>query len=320
MRFWTVFISILILTGMIPTFATAAEKVDGVVAVVNNEPITLYELDKAMVEGVKAMAELKNRTEIKAQFKENREMALKKLIDEKLLDQTLAKVNIQVTDADIEKALQNVMKRNNLDMAGLERELSQKGTTLASYKQELQGQVKRIKFMGQFVAPRVKITDADLDEFFAKNSEQFGRFQSVEMAQIIIPLPPDGSDAQIASANQIAGEVIQKAKGGADFEELGKKYSENSQTAVKQIYQVPMLAPQIASILEDLQPGGVSEPVRSHLGLHVLKLYERKTMAGEEYKAIREQIREKVFEYKLAEELQDYLDGLREKSFIEIKS
>ncbi len=199
------------------------------------------------------------------------------------------------------------------------KELKGKGTSWAQYESQVSDQIKKIKFMGQVISPRVKVTDADLDEFFADHPDKFAGYQSVEMAQIIIPLSPDADDASLAAAQKLANEVTRQARRGEKFEDLGKKYSTNAQTAVAQTYPVNQLAPQIAELLGELKPGEVSAPVRSNMGLHVLKLFQRSTLAGEEYKAIREQIREKVFEMKMAEELDNYLDDLKGNSFIDIK-
>jgi len=297
-----------------------AETVDRVVAVVNAEPITLYQLDKAMSQNIDQLKKIAGRLEKQDKFKDMRSLALKRIIDETLLNQELKKRKIEVSDEDVQKAIGNVLDRNKITQDQLIKELQAKGTSWAEYQVQLKEQIKRIKFMGQVIAPRVKVTDADLDEFFAKNQDKFAHYQSVEMAQIIVPLKPDASDGELVSANQLAQEIIKKVKDGSDFEELGKKYSVNSQTAEKQVYPVAQLAPQIAAILSDLGAGGVSEPVRSTLGLHIIKLYKRKTLAGEEFKVIREQVREKVFEYKMDEEMQEYIDNLKDSSFIDIKA
>ena len=306
---------------LFPALSLRAELVNKVVAIVNEEVITLYDLDRAMaqsqnIEQIMAMPTQDGKSEA---LKTTRNQALKMLVEDKLLEQEMKRKNITISKADEEKAINNVLERNKMTLEQLQNEIRSKGGTWTAYRASLMNQLKRIKFMGQVLAPRVRVTDADLDEFFADNQKQFGRFQSVVMAQVIVPVAPDASDADLEKAQRIAAEVAKKAKGGANMEELGKKYSNLPATAMKETYAVAQLAPQIVAVLADLSPGQVSEPVRSSMGLHVIKLYDRKTLAGEEYKAIREQIRGKVFELKLEQELEKYLDDLKKQSFIEIK-
>lgn len=301
-------------------FGTAhGETVDRIVAVVNDEPITLYQLDKVMSENLEDIKRLMGLDKRK-KFNDVRTVALQKLIEDKLLEQEIGKRSIVVSEDDVQKAIKNVLERNKLTEEQLKHELVEKGSDFAAYKEQLKEQLKRIKFMGQVIAPRIKVTDADLDDFFADNPEQFSKFQSVDMAQIILPLGVDADDKAIQESQKLADTIVQKAKGGANFEELGKKYSANPQTAVREIYPASQLAPQILDVLADLKPGEVGAPVRSGMGLHIIKLYDRKTMAGEDYKAIREQIRGKIFEMKVEEEMLDYVDELREKSYIEIRT
>lgn len=309
----------LTLSGILPVPARA-EMVDRVVAVVNDEPITLYEVDKLMAANLEEIKKAEGAGMKQDKFKSYRSQALEKLIADKLLDQQMEQMKLQVTDEDVQKALKNILQRNSMTQDQLAQQLSQKGMTFDQYMADMRIQLKKVKFMGAVIAPRVKVTDADLDEFFAANSDKFGNFQSVQMAQVIIPVSPTADDSELSAAQAKAKEVYQKAKGGGNFEDLGKKYSVNPQTAIPAMYQVNQLAPQIAEILSGLKPGDVGEPVRSEMGLHVIKLIERKTLAGEEYQTVREQIREKVFEVKVQEELEKYVGELKNKNFVQIKN
>lgn len=313
-----VFLTALTLAALSPR--VQAEVVDRVVAVVNDEPITLYEVDKLMAANLEEIKKAEGKGMKQEKFQSYRSQALEKLIADKLLDQQMEQMKLQVTDDDVQKALGNIMQRNSMTKEQLVQQLNQKGMSFDQYLADLRVQLKKVKFMGAVIAPRVKVTDADLDEFFADNSDKFANFQSVQMAQVIVPVDPAAADAELSAAQAKAQEVYQKAKGGSNFEDLGKKYSVNAQTAVPAVYQVNQLAPQIAEVLSGLKAGDVGQPVRSEMGIHVIKLIERKTLAGDEYQAVREQIREKVFELKVQEELEKYVGELKSKNFVQIKN
>ncbi len=312
------FLTALTLAALSPR--VQAEVVDRVVAVVNQEPITLYEVDKLMAANLEEIKKAEGKGMKQEKFQSYRSQALEKLIADKLLDQQMEQMKLQVTDDDVQKALGNIMQRNSMTKEQLVQQLNQKGMSFDQYMVDLRVQLKKVKFMGAVIAPRVKVTDADLDEFFADNSDKFANFQSVQMAQVIVPVDPVAADAELSAAQAKAQEVYQKAKGGSNFEDLGKKYSVNAQTAVPAVYQVNQLAPQIAEVLSGLKAGEVGQPVRSEMGIHVIKLIERKTLAGDEYQAVREQIREKVFELKVQEELEKYVGELKSKNFVQIKN
>jgi peptidyl-prolyl cis-trans isomerase SurA len=320
MKSKNIFLASTVLALIFAAAAARAEIVDKVVAVVNEEPVMLFEVDRLMAANLEEIKKAEGGKERADKFQSYRSMALDRLIGDKLLDQQMNQMKLQVTDEDVKKAAGNIMQRNSLSQEELTKQLASKGLTYDQYLVDLKSQLKKVKFVGQVIAPRIKVTDADLDEFFAAHSEQFGRFQSVQMAQIILALPAGAGDAELAQSQARAQEVIQKAKKGDNFEELGKKYSVSPGTAVPTIYQVSQLAPAITEALSELKPGDVSQPVRTELGLHVVKLFERKTLAGDEYQAVREQLREKVFQEKVQEELEKYVNELKGKSYIQVKS
>jgi peptidyl-prolyl cis-trans isomerase SurA len=305
---------VLLMTGM-----AQAEVVDRVIAVVNQEPITLYDLENFNKEHQGDIKEfLKNEKNQKSSgLSKNEELGF--LIETRLLEQKMDQMKVQVTDADLEKAMQNILKRNNFTKEQLIADLNHKGVSFEKYNQDLRVQLKKLKFMGQVIAPKVRVTNADLDEFFAEHSEHFSNYQSVEIAQVILPLSATASESERQVVLKKADEVAKKAKDGDKFEGLGKKYSMNPQTAEKGFYPVSQLAPTVAKAIEDLKPGQISRPVRSSLGIHIVKLFSRKTLAGDEYQALREQIREKVFEEKMQDELESYIKELKAKSYIEVK-
>ncbi len=297
-----------------------AEMIDRIVAVVNENAITQYQLDELIKQKKKELAAMRDKIKGELTEEQMKDLALQKLIGEALVDKEITRRGIVVTDQDIETAIQNVLKRNDMTEDQLNTELKSKGSNLDLYKKELKNQLRTVKFMGQVIAPRVRVTDADLEEFFAKNSQQFAQYQSVEIAQVILPLDPNASTDDVLAANEKASEVVKQARSNAKFEELGKKYSQLPGAAKKEIYPVSQLNQQIIGVISGLQPGEVSEPVRSNMGLHVIKLFSRKTLAGEEYQAIREQLREQVFELKIQEEMAKYVEELKDSNYIEIKS
>lgn len=297
-----------------------AEVVDRIVAVVNEKAITEYQLKELLKQKKKELAAMRDQVQGELTEEQMRTLALEKLIGETLVDKEITRRGIVVTDQDVDTAIQNILKRNNMTEEQLNAELKGKGTSLELYRKDLKQQLRTVKFMGQVIAPRVRVTDADLEDFFAKNPQQFAQYQSVEMAQVIIPLDPNASAEDILAANVKAAEVVKLARSKSNFEDLGEKYSQFPEAAKKETYSVSQLAPQIIAIVSDLEPGQVSEPIRSGMGLHVVKLYSRQTLGGEEYQAIREQIRERVFEMKIQEEMSKYVDELKDSNYVEIKS
>src|SRR5262249_49527661 len=131
-----------------------AEVVDKIVATVNHEPVTLYELEKAMANINKEILK-KAPNGKKPDESDLRKAALDHLIDETLINQEIEKSGVQVTDEDVSRAIKSVLERNNLTQDALQKELAAKGTRFDDYRQDIKDQLRRFKFISQTMGSKV---------------------------------------------------------------------------------------------------------------------------------------------------------------------
>lgn len=143
-----------------------AKLVDRVVAVVNNEAVTLFDLDRAAaVNKKKAPAEV-----------------LEALIHQKLLEQEIEKSKMEVTDDELARGVANVLAQNRVGIEELQMELSAKGISFDSFKDQIRREVRQGKFIQQTVGANVQITDRDIE--FYKNDHPEKKWASADDMQI----------------------------------------------------------------------------------------------------------------------------------------
>ncbi len=146
-------IAILIgLIGLIGPIGLIAETVDRVVAVIGSEIITQSDVRNFSTQ------RSSNARLMGVQAKNPLEM----LIRDHLLTQEMERLGIAATDQDIDGAIQEVLARNRITLDLLKGELVRKGMTLEKYRKDLGDQIRRMKFMGQVIFPRIKITEEEL--------------------------------------------------------------------------------------------------------------------------------------------------------------
>lgn len=121
--------------------AFGGELVDRIIAVVGSEMITLSDVKK---KGAVSKQPLDD------------------LIQEKLMEQEISRLKLTVSQSEKQAAISDVLQRNGMTLEELRRELAAKGTPWTSYEQELEEQVKKMKFIGQVIYPRIKISDDDI--------------------------------------------------------------------------------------------------------------------------------------------------------------
>lgn len=298
-----------------------AETVNRIVATVNQEIITQYELDNALANINKELARLPDEKRKNLAAQDIKRQALDHLIDETLLNQEIAKQKIQVTDAEIDTAIGNILKRNNLTREALQKELSSKGTSLESYRQDIRGQLVRMRFIQQVVGSKVKVNEEDVEGYYQQNFAKLQPDGDVHIAQIVLPLPEKPSDAEIKAAREKADEIYKKAKSGAKFEDLMQQYGGPGTGDLGKV-KFSGLSPQLSLVLQNVEEGNLAEPVRTSAGFLVVKLVDKPegmaSLKGSEQ--VKSDIRDRIFEVKMQEEIKSYVDQLKSKAFVEIKS
>lgn len=143
-----------------------AKLMDRVAAVVNNEAVTLFDLDRAAAI---------NKKKTSAQVLED-------LIHQKLLDQEIEKSKMEVTDDELARGVANVLAQNRVGIEELQMELSAKGISFDSFKDQLRREIRQGKFIQQTVGANVQITDRDIE--FYKNDHPGKKWTSADDMQI----------------------------------------------------------------------------------------------------------------------------------------
>lgn len=159
---------LLIFLVLSTTSLQAAEVVDRVAAVVGNEIITLSDIrnysQERSLEGRLAGRDAKD--------------PLEALIRERLLKQEMERLGLSATDGEIDSAVKEVVARNGISLEVLKGELAKKGTSFAQYKKDLGDQIRRMKFMGQVIFPRIKISDEEIARKTGGDSSEAARFRA----------------------------------------------------------------------------------------------------------------------------------------------
>lgn len=165
------------------------------------------------------------------------------------------------------------------------------------YREPERVRVKLIEFRAQDFAAQVTPTDADLQAYYDAHADDYRHPEEARARHILFKLAPDASDADKAAARKQADEVLAKAKGGADFAELAKQYSQDvtaSNGGDLGQFGHGVMAPAFEAAAFALQPGQISDVVESPFGLHIIKLEEKLPERTEPLEAVRASIVEAV--------------------------
>lgn len=244
-----------------------------------------------------------------------REMALQSLIDEKLKRRAGKDAGAAASEESLGQAMEVFARSLRIAPEKLEAQLRGAGVSQGALRDFLETDVIWGSVIRQRFGSRVDLTDADLDaEIAGKGLTQKVTYNLGELSM------PDGANpgANLANARKIAADV----RGGARFQDMARKHS-RSPTRDKggAVGWVPAdrLPPDIATALESLEVGGVTDPIKVRGGLAVLTVFDKRveevTIDGE----TREAIRRRLIGQRLEGFAKDYLEKLRSAAYIEKK-
>ncbi|NWF94198.1 MAG: peptidylprolyl isomerase [Syntrophaceae bacterium] len=295
--------------------------VDRIVAVVNQEIITLSEVQK-MAAPLEEEIQEGDRLERRQRLTEIRRKVLEKLIEEKLVDQEVKKAGVKVSAKEIEGAVEEVKRRNALTQEDFEKALASEGFTLEAYKKEIEKRLQRTKLIGWAVKVEAKAGEKELRDFYQKNIERYRTNESYRPAQIFFSVPNGAGPEKIREIRKRCEKVLERIKAGEDFAEMALLYSED--ISAKDggdlgYFRKGELLPDVEKEALRLQKGGVSGIIRTSLGFHIIKLLDRKGGNPLPFEEVKEKVQADHYEKEMEKAFQQYLATLKERSVIEIK-
>ncbi|WP_114972930.1 peptidylprolyl isomerase [Rhodoferax ferrireducens] len=251
---------------------------DYIVAVVNSEPITNNEVRTEMQ---RAMQQLAQQRRPQPDSKLLARQVLESLINQKAQLQLARESGIQVDEAAIDLAEQNIARQNQLDVTELHRRLAQEGVVLSQFRAQLRDQLLLTRLRERDVDPRARVSDLEIDQYLREQQNDSNpATQEVNLAQILVTVPDAASPVQIAALQARAQRALDRARAGQDFVALVREFSDASDSASGGqlgLRTADRYPPLFIQATQNLGVGDVSALVRSGAGFHVLKVLEKKS-------------------------------------------
>lgn len=290
-----------------------AEVIDKIIATVNQQPITQYDLNQAQDTFLKQI-KIDNKS-ASPNNEELKNFALTRLIDETLLTQQIEKSNIQVSESELKQAVDSILKRNNMTEDALRKDVSSKGMTLEQYKEDIRKQMKRLRFFGQKIGDKVKVSDEEVNAYYNENASSGNNDQKVKIAQIVVPF---SSESEMKKAEKDAQNLYEKVKSGKNFEKVMNELSSNGSGDLGEL-PFSGLSAELSGPVAKLSKGEVSSPIKTSAAYLIVKLIDKPGVALQGSEDLKASIRDKVYEYKMQQEIKTYVEKLKKDAFIQIK-
>ncbi|HEX2334330.1 MAG TPA: peptidylprolyl isomerase [Burkholderiales bacterium] len=276
-----VFFPLLFLVLPLPVAGQGVLPVDRIVAVVNKDVITASELADAVAAAQRQLR--RQKTPLPERGLLERQM-LERLILDKAQLQLARDKGIRIDELQLDRAVQRVVQNNNVSLADFRRALERDGVSFQAWREDLREQMVLTRVREREVDDRIQVSDTEIDLFLAEVQTKPDTRVEYQISHILVRVPEQASPERIEAARARAQKALAEARAGADFATLAASYSDapdalqGGEVGWRSHDRLPEL---FSSALARLQPGTVSEVLRSPAGFHLLKLNERRGAALE---------------------------------------
>jgi peptidyl-prolyl cis-trans isomerase SurA len=289
-----------------------AEVINKILATVDGEPITVYELKQFSARTIRG----------RQASSTDQAQLLDALITEKLVSKEVSDKGVVVRDEDIDRVIAGIKERNKMNDEDFKQALQQQGMTMESYRAQLREDVQRQQLITREIRGKVNVTPEEVQRYYNAHLSEYSTPGKMQVAHIVFRLPPDASPEQVAEATAKAEEVRARLQKGADFADLAKQINQDATASnggdLGWFKKGELLEP-LEKSAEALKVGEVSDPVRTSVGVHLIKLEAREEASHRDLDELADQIKQQLYNAALEERFQKWLtDDLRKRHHVEI--
>jgi parvulin-like peptidyl-prolyl isomerase len=260
------------------------------VAVVDGEEIARSDYDAVLAQAKKSYTTQKRPFPAAGspEFQTLKGQIVQSLVQQEQFEQQAEELDIDVTEQQVDARLEQIQKQYfGGDEERYEKQLAEQGLTNAQVRKELRAQVISEQVFKR-VTDDVKVTDAQIEEYYGKNEAQYSQPQSRDVRHILV------------KTKQRADELHAQLVGGADFAALAKTHSEDTGSKGNggelTISRGQTVAPFDEAAFE-LKQNELSKPVKTEFGFHIIQARgaikpARVTPLAEVKESIRQQLQQ----------------------------
>lgn len=305
---------------------STAEMVDKIVAVVNDDIITLSELEDETTDIYKTLASKKQPEDLLEAMDEARELALNQMIDRALMEQKAQQFNLSVSEEEINAAFKRTRSNMSLNPTQFRQKLEKSGMSEDLYRGKIRDNILQSKILSVDVRSKIIITDEMVLDYYDQHYTSRvneGDYYLLQMGfswdKAPSSKPEEGKDKTFKLAKRIHNLV----QAGQDFKTLAKKFSElpsASDGGDIGVFTLDEMAPAMQSAVKDLKPGELSSIVELSSGYQFFKLLsgeDEAIVVTSPLEASKDEIREKLYESKMKEAYKLWVKNLKESAYIQ---
>lgn len=254
--------------------ANAIQKLDQVVAIVNDDVITQHELE-ARVDDYSN--QLKLSSSASADRLSLRKQVLERMIQNKIQLQKAQQLGITVDDVTLNRMLENLAASNKMTLAKLKSTLAKENIEFGRFREQTREEIIIKQLQNRMVAERVTVSDQEVQQYINSNLNEETANTKYQLLHILVATPETTTPEVISQSREKAEQIYLDIQNGADFRKLainksdGRNALDGGSLGWRSANELPEA---FVEALSKLNPGETSQPIQSASGFHILKLLD----------------------------------------------
>ena len=296
--------------------------VDRIVAVVNDEIITLYDLNETLrpyEENIEALGYSPEKLR-EALFKLRSDL-VSKLVDQKLADQQIKKNKLAISSQEVDETIERIKESRSYTDEDLRAGLAEQGLTIEEYRENLKKQLLRGKLVNREVKSKIVITREEIEKYYNEHPEKYGGETKYHLWNIFVKFSEgtDESQKQIAFGKMEA--VLSQLKQGRSFESLAAQAPDSPESPAGTdlgLYLLDELSPQLKNVVKDMKEGEYSSIIETDRGYQIIYVQKVLVTNSKNLTDVEAEIEDILYNEAIDSRYNTWLSELRKRSHIKI--
>ncbi len=296
-----------------------AELVDRILAFVNDDIVTLYELNKSIKPYEARIRSLDYPPENERKMLSKiREDVLNQLIDEKLADQEIKQLNLSVDEKEIDSAIERFKVANTLTDEGLKEALDEEGISVDEYRKRIKEQILRAKLVNRQVKSKIVITQEDIRTYYESHPERYGPKKRYRLRQILMRPPTGAFKKEKAEKRKQMEWILGELKQGKPFADMARNFSEvlAEEEGRLGLFDFEELSEKLQEALRGKRAGEFTEILETDQGYQIVLIEEIVETPAKELSEASAEIEEALFQEQIKKQYEVWLSELKTKSIV----
>ena len=312
-----------ILCGILTASVSGGVILDRVVAVVNDDVITLTEVQEEGLQTIRKIVQETLGEERERRLRSTERQILDELILRKLQLQEAKKEKIEATTSEVRTAIDELKKRNGLTSdEELRVAMSRELLTEEQFRKGIAEQVALTKLVARQVRSKIVVSDEEARRYYDQNQEQFRDIPQVKIRHLLVSVSQQPTRDEVMRARNQIEEAQVLVKLGARFSTVAKHYSEGplaSSSGEVWTMKRGELAPELEHMALTMPIGQVSGIITNPAGFHVIQVEERVVGQVLPFDQVKENVRGILFDEKAEAKYKEWVQSLKAKASVEMK-